>query len=274
MNVKQWVFIGIALVLIGATVFLLVIGKDGDGNVISEKTECFDGELKSLYFEAGACEIKLLEGAAGQTTVQYENIKPELWESSFSNGVLKIKMKEDSRGKLFGRSLWKNDKKVRITLTLPAEVILEKATMECGAASVEAERIHAKQLELTVGAGAFWVTELVAEQSAKLTVGAGAFYAEKVRLTNAKLECGVGEMKLAGVVYGESEAECGMGAMELNLTEQKKEDFFGKLSCGIGKLMFGDITINGTGEKNYGVSAVQNRLNVDCGLGEVKVRFE
>lgn len=275
-NVKQWVFILIALVMIVAAVLLIVWSKNGDGNgeKITEKTEVFTGELKELIFQAGACEVEMKEGPAGQITVQYENIELKSSESGFSDGVLTIKTKDPKKVNFFGLGFSVDSEDAKITVTIPADTVLEKATLEFGAAEVTAERISAEELTIAVGAGEFTAEQLVAETSARLTVGAGAFYAEEVHLTNAELECGVGEMELSGVIYGDATVDCGVGALELTLDGQTKEEFRGELSCGLGKLCFGDITINGSGEETYGSSEAENRMNVKCGIGEVNVRFE
>ncbi len=75
---KRWLYIFVALVMIGAAVLLIVFRKDqnsGEGRKTSE-AEIYTGTFTELVLEAGACEIEIVTGAAecgvGEVDVHFD----------------------------------------------------------------------------------------------------------------------------------------------------------------------------------------------------------
>jgi len=271
---KQWLYILIAVVMIGASVLLIVRKKDGK-NTDDSKTEMiteYTEEIAEVIFEAGACKIEIQEGDSEGVTVHGMNITSSAFSSSCIDGVLKIKYTpKNSWDDFLDFDNW--GKKEKIILTIPKDSVFDQVTMKFGAAEVTAERIQAKDLVIEVGAGEMEADYLFASNSAKITVGAGELHADKVNLTNADLNCGVGEMELAGEIYGKSVAECGVGEINISLTTEE-ETYRGKLDCGLGEITFGRASVDGSGKKEYGTSSAKNRMDIKCGVGEVDVRFD
>lgn len=274
-SVRQWIYILIALAMIGAAVLLIVFKKDdaeADGltkNIISTYPE----EITEVIFEAGACVVEIVEEDTIGAAVQGMNIKSSDFSCSCVDGVLKVKYTPTNSWNVDFLDYDGRDEEAKIILTLPAEKVFEKVSMEFGAAEVTAERISAKDLTIHVGAGEMQADYLYAEDSAKITVGAGALYADRVNLTDATLNCGVGELELSGEIYGNSVAECGVGEIDIALTTEE-ELYRGSLDCGLGEISFGRTSVEGSGKKEYGTSSAENRMDIKCGVGEVDVHFE
>ncbi len=277
-SAKQIVFIliGAAMILLSVMLIAVKNTNNAQGRFNGESggeygSEVFEGPITSLVFEAGACDIEVLAGDADYFILDYEGLKYGNLSHRFEDGELLISYKQDNNwpAKMFVDNDIDDQK---ITLTVPRGAELESALFEFGAAEISMEEIMAKKLYLTVGAGELKADKLTATELARFNVGAGTFSAVDVALTDAELECGVGEMNVSGIFYGDTKAECGVGAMELAVYGEP-EQYRGELNCGLGEIDFGTISIEGSGNKTYGTSSAERRMDIKCGIGEVDVRF-
>lgn len=275
-SAKQIVFIaiGVAMVLLAVGLIAMKKGQDSDGRTIGGEsgTRTFPGTVNDLVFEVGASTIDVMIGDTEEYVLSYEGLKYGTISDRCEDGVLRItyRQKDNWPSKL----IYDNDiDKQKITLTIPKNAVLDSAVFEFGAAEIEMEGITAKELYVTVGAGQLNAYNLTATELAKFNAGAGAFYADDVVLTNAELMCGVGQMNLSGNFAGDTTVDCGVGSMELDV-DGLQEEYRGDLSCGLGEIRFGDISIDGSGNKSYGTSSATNRMDIKCGIGEVDVCFE
>ncbi len=275
-SAKQAVFICIGAAMILLSVGLIFMKKSSDtrNGVSSEGesgTEIFTGEVNTLVMEAGACNIEVEMGDEDTYMLSYEGLKYGTLTHSLENGELTISYKQDNdwTAKMFSADDMDDQ---QITLIVPENAMLDSALFEFGAADIEMDRIAANKLYITVGAGELNADSLTATEFAKFNVGAGAFYADDVMLVNAELVCGVGEMELSGTIAGKSTADCGVGSMQLTL-DGSQDDYYGELNCGLGELQCGNIQIDGSGKKSYGISSAERRMDIKCGIGEVDVRF-
>lgn len=277
-STKQTVFIliGTAMILLSV---VLIIAKNANGNVGRYDgesggdygREVFESTVSSLVFEAGACDIEVVTGDEDYYILDYEGLKYGDLDFNVENGELQISYRQNGNwtAKMFVDDDIDDQK---ITLTVPKGEVLDSASFEFGAAEVSMDEIVAKKLYLTVGAGELKADKITATEYAKLKVGAGSFSMEDAVLTNAELECGVGEMNVSGTFYGDTKADSGVGAMELAVFGEQ-EQYHGSLNCGLGEIDFGTISIEGSGNKTYGTSSAERRMDIKCGIGEVDVRF-
>lgn len=277
-NAKQMIYIVIGTAMILLSVGLIIL-KNANGTTSRFNgesggdygREVFEGPITSLVFEAGACNVEVMTGEADYFILDYEGLKYGELTHKSEDGELLISYKQDNNwpAKMFVDNDI-NDQK--ITLTVPKDALLESALFEFGAAEISMEEIEAKKLYVTVGAGELTADRLTATELARFNVGAGTFSAEDVTLTDAELECGVGEMKVSGIFDGDTKADCGVGAMELAVYGDQ-EQYRGELNCGLGEIDFGTISIEGSGNKSYGTSSAERRMDIKCGIGEVDVHF-
>ncbi len=275
-SAKQIVFIaiGVAMILLAVGLIAMKKGQDSDGRTIGGEsgTRSFPGPVNNLIFEVGASSIDVIVGDTEEYVLSYEGLKYGTISDRYEDGVLRITYRQNENwpAKMF----YDNDiDKQKITLIVPMDAVLDSAVFEFGAADIEMDRIAAKELYVTVGAGQLNAYNLTATELAKFTVGAGTFCADDVVLTNAELVCGVGEMDVSGTFSGDSTADCGVGAMEIGV-DGEQEAYRGDLNCGLGEIRFGDIGIEGSGKRSYGTSSATSRMDIKCGIGEVDVRFE
>ncbi|MBR2407769.1 MAG: DUF4097 family beta strand repeat protein [Lachnospiraceae bacterium] len=272
-NARQVIYI-----CIGAAMILLSVGlifakqSADDGELLhgDSGVRTFKGPVNTLVFEAGACGIDIVTGNTEDFILEYEGLSHATLSDHLENGELSIKLKMDSSWNSKWFSVDTEDTKIK--LTIPKDAELDSALFEFGAADIDMEKVQAKKLYITVGAGELNAENLTATESAHFTVGAGSFVAEEVVLTNADLECGVGEMKVSGTLDGASVAECGVGSMEIAIAGEQAE-YYGELNCGLGEIECGDIQIGGSGKQSYGTSSAERRMDIKCGIGEVDVRF-
>ncbi len=270
---RQGILIAAAVVMIAVSVILILLNQGVKEKRMGSGTESFTGTIENLIFEAGACEIEIREGETEQVTLWYQGMPAEDISGSLENGTLKIKStyKSWSLGRLI--RIGRKKEEAKICLTIPKDMAFKKAVLEFGAAEVMVERILAEDLTLTVGAGEMNAQYLAGSRSAKITVGAGSLKADQVSLKDADLNCGVGEMKLSGEILGDSTVDCGVGEVEIAMTTDE-DTYRGKLSCGLGSLKFGKISVDGSGKREYGTSSAENRMDIKCGVGEVEVWFQ
>ena len=277
-NAKQaiYILIGTAMIVLSVLLIVLKNGSGTSGRFNGESggeygKEVFEGPVTSLVFEVGACEAEVVAGDADYYILDYEGLKYGTLTHRLEDGELLIsyKLNDNWPAKIFAD----NDiDEQKITLTVPKAALLDSALFEFGAAEISMEEIGAKKLYVTVGAGDLTADKITATELAKFTVGAGNFSAEDVVLTDATLECGVGQMNVSGTFDGNTKAECGVGAMALTVCGEQ-EQYRGALNCGLGEIDFGTISIEGSGNKTYGTSSAERRMDIKCGIGEVDVRF-
>ena len=277
-SAKQTVYIliGSAMILLSV---ILIIAKNANSNVGrfdgtsggDYGREVFEGPISTLVFEAGACNVEVVSGETDYFILDYEGLKYGKLTHKLEDGELSVSYKQNDNwaAKMFIDSEIDEQK---ITLMVPEGTMLDSALFEFGAADISMEEIAAKKLYLTVGAGELKAERITATEQARFKVGAGSFSMEDAVLTNAELECGVGEMNVSGTFDGDTKADCGVGAMELAVFGEQ-EQYRGELNCGLGEIDFGTISIEGSGNKSYGTSSAERRMDIKCGIGEVDVRF-
>lgn len=274
-SMKRVIFTAVAIVLI-AVCFIWIIVSNGTSkggkNMVSDQVGFEGQEIKSMDLKLGACEVQIKEGSS--FGLEYENLQESKFHYSVDNGVLTVKYEGNTSVgiKFLSFNISTKNADPTITLIIPANKEFESVSMEFGAAEVKVENIMAEELKLTVGAGDMILDKLFVTKKAKIKVGAGEIQVKNAELANADLECGVGELDLEGKITGDSKLKCGVGEIDLVIRDAVQEDYYGDLKCGLGQLTFGDISISGSGKKSYG-SEGANRLDAECGVGEVNVKF-
>lgn len=272
-STRQKVYIAIAVVLIAISVGLIIYQNATGKNLARGKsgTLVFPGPVTEMTFDIGNCEIDVIEADTEDVTVIYSNLSGRL-SDHYENGKLSIDY--DSNISDFISNLFVgSNKNGKITITIPKDVCFERVVLNVGAAEADINGLCAKQLQISVGAGDVSVTNVCATEKAKLEVGAGEFTAENAELRNTSLECGVGSMEIDGLLEGKSSIDCGIGSVEV-VIRADESNYKGSLDCGIGKVVFGSTTIDGIGSEKVITADAEHSIDVDCGIGEVKVCFK
>lgn len=270
---RQKVYIAIAIAMIAISIVLIIYQNITGKNVNTGEsgTRVFEGPITEMTIDIGSCEFEVIAADTTDVTVTYSNISGTLSDRCY-DGRLSLTYKNDISG--FLSNLFRGDiGSGKITITVPKDVCYEQVILEAGAAKAEIYGLCAKKLRISVGAGEMYANNIRATEQAKLEVGAGEFEAEKVTLRDTSLECGVGSMKIEGFIEGKSEIDCGVGSIRATIRGEES-NYKGDLDCGIGRIVFGSVKIDGIGSEKTVANAGANSFEVDCGVGEVIVKFQ
>lgn len=166
------------------------------------------------------------------------------------------------------RLLWGSTQTGHVTVTLPKELLLDKADISTGAGAVALGALSADTLELELGAGEVTLNALDITRRTDIDGGAGKITVSDSRLCDLDLDMGVGELVLSAAIQGDSEIDFGVGSADLTLIGTA-ENYRLRASKGIGA-----VTLDGekmTGDTFYGNG--NNRLELNGGIGEIAVRY-
>lgn len=268
---RRILYIAIALAMVAACVGLIIWKKTEGGEKETMQGMTIESkDYKELELEIGGCVLEICEGS--EFRLDGENIEKKYLICESGSDRLTIKYKKKDSGihlSFFGLNF--GEKKRTLVLTVPKDYEFENVSMKIGAVDGSINKLTTGKLVLEVGAADLSVEELIAKESAKIKVGAGEIEISKAELNDAQLEIGAGEMTVNGVITGKSSVDCGVGEAEIMLLGNE-EDYDGKLDCGLGSLTFGSKHLSVNGSQNIS-NGKENRLDVNVGIGEVKVLF-
>lgn len=216
----------------------------------------FSGNEESiLYIEIAASKVTVHQGdiLSGVTDNEYISVETR------GNKLVAIEKNHPS--------VKNND--TYLDITIPKDMIFEKIVIKTGAGLVEAEVLNTEDLELSIGAGRVSVDKLSVLDEADIESGAGELIVNDGTIYNLDAEMGVGKASIRAQFIGESDIESGIGELELILLGGK-ESYKIKADVGIGEFRFdGDVIV-----KDKTVGNGSNIMNVESGIGSVKISFE
>ncbi|MBE5887781.1 MAG: hypothetical protein E7283_02985 [Lachnospiraceae bacterium] len=109
--------------------------------------------------------------------------------------------------------------------------------------------------------------------NATLVLGASAAKVADLRVVCMNIEVGAGQATLKNIDLKYLEAEVGVGALLMELVGKQSEYSY-NVDCGIGAVTIGSNTYGGLGaETSVKVDNAVGQIDVDCGIGEVKITF-
>ena len=119
------------------------------------------------------------------------------------------------------------------------------------------------------------VPEQLELEELSVEVGAGDIDIKEGLLTTAyaSLDVDAGNLDFAGEVKGDLDANCNVGNMELKLTGEQ-QDYNYSLSCGVGSIKAGDISVAGLGRDDEIDNGADYDMDINCDVGNVDVIFE
>lgn len=201
------------------------------------------GEIEGLYIEAGGCTLETEASEDGAFYIEAENIGK--FQGYVENGVLCIRTTVSS-------GTWNALNGGKVKLYLPREYPLDKAEIELGAGAMQLNDMEAKQFLINVGAGEMSISGVKAD--------------------NMELSVGMGSVVVKGVVTGNLKAECSMGSVEM-LLEGSRKDFNYQLQCAMGSIELENDKYEGLSQIKEIDNGAAKRLEVDCSMGSVNIRF-
>lgn len=212
--------------------------------------------IDTLEIDIAAAELNIVTGEEFKVSCDSENVSIQAL-----NGKLTVKEKK----KYFSSYT----EKATITVSLLADTMFEKVSINGGAGKVSAQHITTQKLELDLGAGEVSITELNALKKAEIDGGAGAITINGGEIHNLDLDMGVGALTMRAALSGKSELSQGVGETNITLLGSK-DDYCVEVDKGLG-----DITVDGIKMKSGGIySNGAARVEIDGGVGEINVYFE
>lgn len=262
-----------ALLLAIALIFLIFAGAGGaiigvsqlfgGNNSINEitddegyTTETFkQDDIESIDIELAAATLKITDSDTFSVTYSKRGVRVQ-------NKKHTLKIEEKGVG-FIGV-----EKDSVIVLSVPADMDINKVSVESGAGGVNIEKLTCNKFEMDFGAGEINLGDVTVTEKTEIDCGVGKLKITDGKLNNLKFSSGVGECDITARLTGNSNFESGVGNIRLNLigTEQ---DYNVGAETGIGI-----ISVNGkrlADGKTYGEG--ENSVYIEGGVGSVKISF-
>lgn len=208
--------------------------------------------IKSLDISLSLAEVIIERG--GSFEIKTRDIpEREIRTSMSSDGALRISNKDSaSLGSIFG-TRWIN-RNPQIIISLP-------------------EDLELSNLSIAIGAGRFISKDIsIQADKARLEVGAGEMVINNLHSKKLTAECGMGSLTLSGRITGPSVFDCGMGSITA-VIQGNKNDYSYSASVGLGNIRVNNEQISGFGS-NKSSKKLQNHIDIECGMGDVKITIE
>ena len=231
----------------------------------SESNQTFTAEENSSYFEfeksavknlglsLGACNAVIKSGKTYK--VEYRGFAPSSLRCEINmEGTLIIETKRGFNFQGFFSHEKKNRWCPRILITVPENAELENMKINLGAGQL-------KTLDLNI-----------LSKRTMIDVGAGNFEFSGLKSNASTVKCGMGNISLKGSLKGTTFIDCGMGAVNLILSDSSS-DFSYDSKVALGSIEFNGEKRSGISQSYYGTHQ-ENHISMNCGLGEIKVKFQ
>ena len=247
--------------------------ENSDGAVTYVYTADEIKNIRNLDIDIKAGTLKILESKDGQIHLAVDanggSVKQGINGSTFT-------VKDTTKGLFGGWGLfgWR-DKGVKVVLYLPADMDFEQIEIDVSAGAVDTTGIEltAGDAGLSVDAGSLKVGTFTVSRKLEADTGAGEVRIGELTAEEVELDCGVGEMDIRGTVSGNIKADCGVGELDITL-HGEEESFNYILDCGVGDVRIGKSSYTSLGKKKKIDNNAEKTMNLDCGVGSIKVKYE
>ena len=208
--------------------------------------------ISSIDISLSLAEVIIEKGSSFE--IRTKDIpENEIRTSLSSGGNLRISNKDTNKLSAIFGARWIN-RNPQVIISLPDDLVLSN-------------------LSVAIGAGRFSSKEIdVKAEKARLEVGAGEIVFKNLHTKKLTADCGMGSIVLSGRIRGVSLLECGMGSINASI-EGNRNEYSYNASVGLGNVRVNDEEISGFGN-NRGVKKLDNHLDIECGMGDVRVTIE
>lgn len=252
----------ISTILSGGYALLRAFGLiHTDKNAITEDLKVISSEVKELSTLKVELAFTNLEIKTG------DNFKVETNNSkiTFTDNNGSVKIKEEKYN-------WSqnHDNASELIIYLPENMItLDETKIATGAGNINIEKLNTQGLYLELGAGDVHIENIMATQEAKIDGGLGKTELKSCEINNLKANLGMGEFVFSGKLTGKNEVDSGVGTINIDLLDSS-ENYTIDVDKGIGS-----VTLDGKKldmDRVYGTG--ENYLDIDGGIGEIKINFK
>ena len=231
-----------------------------DKNIVTEELKVISSEVKEIS------TLKIDLSCTNLDVKIGDNFKVETNNSkiTFTNDNGSVKIKEENRNWL------NNNKESNLIIYIPRDMIaIDETKIETGAGKINIEKLNTQSLYLELGAGDVYIKNLTVTKEAKIDGGLGRTELKSCEINNLKANLGMGDFVFNGKLTGKNEIDSGVGAMDIELIDNK-----GNYKINVSKGL-GNVTLDGQKlemDRVYGTG--ENYLDVDGGIGEIKIEFK
>lgn len=280
------VILGIACASIGIGIAILFFGAlFGGGREKSRyNTFTFNNEVEgvtSIDLDVDFGRVKVIEG--DKFSVEVRNTTENGFLSEVKNGVWYLEDNFDDRYALnffglrlpihvtgFGNN--SDDYYPTVTIMIPEGFVAEEFDIDFGAGELIADKIDAKSVEFSIGAGEMTIKNMTVEKRSSFTVGAGSLKLNRLSAYDVTMECGVGEISVEGEILGDSSIDCGVGDVSLDLQGQE-ENYNYIVDCGIGSVKINSREWDFSTHESIRNDNATATFELDCGVGSINLRI-
>lgn len=235
----------------------LKIGKNNnDSNNIIETSSDFENEnVAFLDIDIAYSNLTIRKGESLKVESSNKNIQCK-------QDKQKIEIKER-------KSNWfNNTKKEELIIYVPENLQFDRVSINTGAGKVNIEILNTKVLKMNLGAGETSMKNINITENAKIDTGAGKVNITSAKINDLRCDLGIGATEISAKLLGNTRISTGVGSLKLDVFG-KKEEYETKVNKGLGNVTIDEEKIS----DNEVVGNGENRIDIDGGVGEIKINF-
>lgn len=252
----------ISAILSGGYALLSALGLiHTNKDIVTENLKVISKEVKevtTLKIDLAYTNLDIKTGDDFKVETNNSNI-------TFEENNGSVKIKEENRNWLKNDNISSN-----LIICIPEDMIaIDETKIQTGAGKINIEKLNTQSLYLELGAGDVYIENVIATGETKIDGGVGKTELKYCEINNLKANLGMGEFTFSGKLTGKSEIDSGVGAINIDLIDNKN-NYKIDVSKGLG-----NVTLDGQKletDRVYGIG--ENYLDIDGGIGEIKIDFE
>lgn len=140
--------------------------------------------------------------------------------------------------------------------------------IKTGAGKVTIDSLETDNLDLNLGAGKIEIDYLESKKSSKIETGAGEVIIKNSKLNNLDFDMGVGKVTLTSLITGNNYINTGIGSLTLDILNYV-DNYEIQVNKGLGKVLINNEEVS----NKEVIGTGNNKIKLECGIGEVKVNF-
>ena len=252
----------ISAILSGGYALLSALGLiHTNKDIVTENLKVISKEVKevtTLKIDLAYTNLDIKTGDDFKVETNNSNI-------TFEENNGSVKIKEENRNWLKNDNISSN-----LIICIPEDMIaIDETKIQTGAGKINIEKLNTQSLYLELGAGDVYIENVIATGETKIDGGVGKTELKYCEINNLKANLGMGEFTFSGKLTGKSKIDSGVGAINIDLIDNKN-NYKIDVSKGLG-----NVTLDGQKlevDRVYGIG--ENYLDIDGGIGEIKIDFE
>ncbi len=240
----------------------------GNSKMAEGETVTDTDKIRKVKMELGAGEIEIKKSRDGDFHINEEgNMKVT---SNVKGGTLEIKAGMEGDIQIFGFSTGASVSTGSAVIYLP-EQVYESVTIDMGAGVCSGEVPECEEFKVDLGAGEIEFDYVKANEM-ELRVGAGECEIGLIEAETLEADIAMGQFTAKAIVDTELDATVGMGEIDMEIVGDEN-DFDYDVEVGAGEVRIGSRTYSGLGSSGSQKNDTGREINVDCGMGEARIRF-